>query len=92
MYDVQQRKQKSCKTTRQKNPSSSYRNKKNISQVFTPTRVFRFSGFKKEIAKHFFCSFVHFKLLYEFQSWFTSLYYRVGTHLLMTNPLENNIL
>ena len=31
-------------------------------------RVFRFSGFKKEIAKHFFCSFVHFKLIYEFQS------------------------
>ena len=31
-------------------------------------RVFRFSGFKKDIAKHFFCSFVHFKLIYEFQS------------------------
>ena len=31
-------------------------------------RVFRFSGFKKEIAKHFFCSFVPFKLLHEFQS------------------------
>ena len=31
-------------------------------------RVFRFSGFKKEIAERFFCSFVHFKLLYEFQS------------------------
>ena len=43
-----------------------------LSQI-TCIRVFRFSGFKKEIAKHFFCSFVHFKLLYEFQSWFTSL-------------------
>ena len=32
------------------------------------SRVFRFSGFKKEIAEHFFCPFVHFKLLYEFQS------------------------
>ena len=31
-------------------------------------RVFRFSGFKKDIAKHFFCFFVHFKLIYEFQS------------------------
>ena len=30
-------------------------------------RVFRFSGFKKEIVKHFFCSFVHFKLICEFQ-------------------------
>ena len=37
-YDVKQRKQKSRKTTRQKkNPSSSYRNKENISQVFTLT-------------------------------------------------------
>ena len=31
-------------------------------------RVFRFSCFKKDIAKHFLCSFVHFKLIYEFQS------------------------
>ena len=31
------------------------------------------SGLKKETAKHFFCSFVHFKLIYEFQSLFTSL-------------------
>ena len=41
--------------------------RKSVAQL-QRNRVFRFSSFKKEIAKHFFCSFVHFKLIYEFQS------------------------
>ena len=53
-------------------------------------RVFRFSDFKKEIAKHFFCSFVHFKLIMNFNR--DLRVFRVGTHLLMIIPFENNIL